>query len=495
MRVFRLKKKLFAALGTALLILLAGAATVQAAIDPLVIFTPVPPTGKEEKSMPPTGRLNGPCGIAVDSTGRFYVSDYYHHTVNIFKSKIIAGRPWESYESQIAEVDPFDGPCGLGLNSSDQIYVNNFHRNVVRYGAAPGFGLLTTFPLPVEDKVHHLPTGVAVDPTSDRVYVDHRTYVSVFDAIGNPVIEAGEPLKIGVGSLGDGYGVAVSQFPGTDGYVYVPDASTNTVKVYNPSVSTTTPTATIKNPINQPFVSLKDAAVAVDRVTGQVYFTDNTQPVLTERPQASIYVYSSSNAYNGRLKYNVTDALPVGLAVDNSGAATQGRVYVTSGYTENASVYVYAPGSATFNAPLPPTQSVLISASGTGKGAVTSNLGGIDCSGTCSVQMLSGQEVTLTATPESGSGFASWSGGGCSGSAPTCTVTMDGAVSVRADFSAAAAPSAEDAVATAAATSAAPIAAQQRHRGRGRRRRHPHKPRHRGSRPYKAHHHAAHQPR
>ncbi len=78
------------------------------------------------------------------------------------------------------------------------------------------------------------------------------------------------------------------------------------------------PEAEIKDPLGNPFVSLRDSAIAVDDVTGDVYFADNTQPHYTEKPQATIYVYGSTNTYKGHLKYNITDALPPGLAVDNS---------------------------------------------------------------------------------------------------------------------------------------------------------------------------------
>jgi hypothetical protein len=63
---------------------------------------------------------------------------------------------------------------------------------------------------------------------------------------------------------------------------------------------------------------------------------------------------STLGAYEGCLKYNVVDGEPPGLAVDNSAQAIQGRVYVTSGNTELASVYAYPPGAATGAASLSP---------------------------------------------------------------------------------------------------------------------------------------------
>ena len=54
---------------------------------------------------------------------------------------------------------------------------------------------------------------------------------------------------------------------------------------------------------------------------------------------------------------------------------------------------------------------------GTGSGTVTSSPAGITCGSTCSALFASGTSVTLTATADSGSTFAGWSGEGCSGTA------------------------------------------------------------------------------
>jgi YD repeat-containing protein len=69
---------------------------------------------------------------------------------------------------------------------------------------------------------------------------------------------------------------------------------------------------------------------------------------------------------------------------------------------------------------------------GAGAGAVTSIPAGIDCGGSCSAGYDSGTQVTLTASPASGSEFAGWSGG-CSGTA-TCVLTMNSNQSVTVVF-------------------------------------------------------------
>jgi hypothetical protein len=70
---------------------------------------------------------------------------------------------------------------------------------------------------------------------------------------------------------------------------------------------------------------------------------------------------------------------------------------------------------------------------GGGGGTVTSLSGGIDCGGVCAAELEEGEEVTLSATPDSGSEFLEWEG--CdSEPAGDCKVTMDKPRTVTAVF-------------------------------------------------------------
>jgi len=55
--------------------------------------------------------------------------------------------------------------------------------------------------------------------------------------------------------------------------------------------------------------------------------------------------------------------------------------------------------------------SLTVSNTGPGKGTVTSSPAGISCGSDCSTTFISSTVVTLTATPDSVSTFAGWSGG------------------------------------------------------------------------------------
>lgn len=78
-------------------------------------------------------------------------------------------------------------------------------------------------------------------------------------------------------------------------------------------------------------------------------------------------------------------------------------------------------------------RTVTIVPGGNGTGTVTSNVGGINCPGTCSATVDHGTPIVLTAAASGTSSFLGWSGGSCSGTGP-CTVTPTADVTINAPF-------------------------------------------------------------
>jgi Divergent InlB B-repeat domain len=80
-------------------------------------------------------------------------------------------------------------------------------------------------------------------------------------------------------------------------------------------------------------------------------------------------------------------------------------------------------------------QSVLtVAISGSGTGTVTSVPSGINCPGTCGAQFSTGSSVTLTATPNSGSTFGSWTSGCTSMQGNSCSVVLSADTTVSVTF-------------------------------------------------------------
>lgn len=80
-----------------------------------------------------------------------------------------------------------------------------------------------------------------------------------------------------------------------------------------------------------------------------------------------------------------------------------------------------------------PSAALTVQKSGTGTGTITSTPAGISCGSSCLYYYPQNTSVTLTATPDAGSTFVSWSG--CtSTSGATCTAGMAAATTVTATF-------------------------------------------------------------
>ena len=162
------------------------------------------------------------------------------------------------------------------------------------------------------------------------------------------------------------------------------------------------------------------------------------------------YLYWANNTTTiARAKLDGTDVEPAWLPLTrgvDSVAVDEGHLYWSSvslwsigtanldgtGVNETLITGVQAPEAIAVNDGATETLSVV--KAGPGSGTVSSVPAGIDCGSTCTATYERHTVVTLTATPASGSAFAGFTGGGCSGTATTCKVTMNDAESVTARF-------------------------------------------------------------
>jgi DNA-binding beta-propeller fold protein YncE len=272
---------------------------------------------------PPEGQLEDPCGLAIAPSGSIYVADYYHRAVDVFSGS-------GDYGSQIALPggpisglgrNELDGVCGLAIDSSGDLYANEWHEGVVRL--APG-----EFRLDTGES-----TGIAVDAAGD-VFVDDRTYVAEYAA----PVEAGDApvAKFGEGAPMDGYGLAVSP---SGERVYVADAGSGSVEVFESSGNPAVPAATIAPPAG--FSSLLDSALAIDPTDGHLLVLDDLQPGY-EHPEAAVDEFEPDGTFLGQIKgpagAPIVDGEPSGLAVDAAG-----DLFVTDGNGELGNAFEFGP--------------------------------------------------------------------------------------------------------------------------------------------------------
>src|SRR5207302_1011408 len=105
----------------------------------------------------------------------------------------------------------------------------------------------------------------------------------------------------------------------------------------------------------------------------------------------------------------------------------------SGGCTGSGGCVVAVSAATTVTATFAPVFTLTVSAAGAGAGTVTSIPPGISCGATCAASFVSATVVTLTATPDGGSAFVSWSGGSCSGTGP-CTLSLGAPTVVTATF-------------------------------------------------------------
>ncbi|HEX5712129.1 MAG TPA: hypothetical protein VFX85_02320, partial [Solirubrobacterales bacterium] len=390
------------------------------------------------------------CGTAVGPDSRLLVSDYDQNVINAFVTALAPLAPLPS-QLVVNESSPLEAPsldssaCALAIDSGSNVYAASYHQGVLRY-PAPSYLSPTTIGAGQA-------TGVAVDRATDALYVTRPTHVDVY---GAPVTPASVPSAIGTGSLTSAYGVAISGFPGTQGFVYVADAADDTVKVFDPATDIVNPIATIDGAGTPQggFRDLTDTSLAIDDSSGQLFVLDNLQPG-AEHPAAAVYAFDASGAYLGLLPKALVHGEPSGVAVDNSANPTQGLIYVTSGNeayfnsrtskNETPVVYAFCPTAPISSSlqkacPVPsPATSIEVSRAGSGRGTVVGAGAEVICGDLCATEADVGTVVTLVATPKPHSTFGGWSvSGGTSscGAAATCKVTLSSAAEVTATFAA-----------------------------------------------------------
>jgi hypothetical protein len=164
-------------------------------------------------------------------------------------------------------------------------------------------------------------------------------------------------------------------------------------------------------------------------IVGYAYQWQHCVSSIEEEYDCTNIDYANASAYTLPSDLAGLQARVVVVATDE-----QGEVGITS--SEVTDVIGY-------NGP-----SYAVSESTVGSGSVTGSEAGpeaagktadanLACPGACGTlySYLPGTEVELIATPAAGAAFLGWGGGACSGSAPTCSLTLGASVEVTAAFS------------------------------------------------------------
>lgn len=207
------------------------------------------------------------------------------------------------------------------------------------------------------------------------------------------------------GSIFSGWGGACS---GTDLCVVTMDAAKTVTATFNDTQGPTAPTGLTTTATGASQINLTWTAS-----------TDNGEVAgyLVERCQGSGCSNFAQIATTTVTTYNDIGLLP------STSYRYRVRATDTAG---NLGGYSSVAGATTAANPV-----LKVIKSGTGAGTVTTSPAGINCGATCSASFVSGTSITLTASAETGSTVASFSGE-CAGTAVTCkfNITTDATVTV-----------------------------------------------------------------
>jgi hypothetical protein len=222
--------------------------------------------------------------------------------------------------------------------------------------------------------------------------------------------------------------------------VTISDATSGATIHYTTDGSTpTTSSAVYSTPLTfTQTTTLKAMAAATGMANSPVAsatYTVQQQPVATP-------ICSPGGTYTGLVTATISDATSgatIYYTTDGSTPTTSSAVYTGAlTFTRTTTLKAIAAASGMANSAVASAIytirfTLTVSTTDLGSGTVTSSPAGINCGSTCSGSYLSGTTVTLTAAPALLSGFGGWTG--CdSVSGDKCTVSMDSARSVTADF-------------------------------------------------------------
>lgn len=319
-----------------------------------------PPTHPRTPSLDISGGLNHACGVAVDSRGDLYVASAGESKVNVYD-------PSHTLLTSIADSNE---PCGLAVNSKGELYVSEggtgkvvrYKPNAYPFAGTPTYG--SAEPIDASGNAK----GIAVDPTDDRLYVAEGTHIAVYKADGSFEANAGEPALI------EASGVAAYTSPTGDRYLFAADArgaAADQLLVFSgPSIAglklrrelsgSSTPSGSFGFGAAGAYLAVdrgnkeaggpKCAAVAEQACTaGHLLIYDAAHNALDEFEASGEYLDQISDPA-------FADAQPSAMAIDRSGGANDGTIYLTVGSGSGAKALAFgplaAPSRATLEEPL-----------------------------------------------------------------------------------------------------------------------------------------------
>jgi YVTN family beta-propeller protein len=391
---------------------------------------------------------NSPTGVAVTPDGsQVYVTNGGSGSVSVIRT---------SDNTVVATITVGTSPDGVAVTPDGKhVYVANTADGTVSV-IRTSDNTVTGTPT-----VGTLPIGVAITPDGSQVYVANANpggggSVSVIATSSNTVVNAitvgTSPIALGnfigppiltVSETGSGTGQVTSSPAGINcsansnqcalGFAYGTPVTLNASASAGSAFTgwsgggcTGTGACNLTSTAN---TSVTANFTLIPPVTLTVAEAGSGAGQVTSSP-AGITCSASSNQCAAPFAVGTQVTLTASASAGSSFAGWSGG---GCGGTSTCQVTMSAAQSVTATFNLIPSFMLSVTPSGNGAGTVTSTPSGINCGATCSASFQQGTQVTLSAAAASGSTFAGWSGGGCSGD-QSCAVTLAANTNVTASF-------------------------------------------------------------
>ena len=308
-----------------------------------------PPTAGPATS----SELNGPQGVAVDSSGNVYIADTGNSLVEKVTPagtlSVVAGivRSSGPPTAGAATSSELDQPGGVAVDGTGDIYIADSSNSVVEKVTPTGTlsifaGIVASYGAPTAGAATssslNTPNGVAVDGSGNVYIADtDNSVVEKVTPTGTLSIFAGVVASYGAPTAGAAtsstldypYGVAVD----SSGNVYIADlynaevekvTASGTLSIFAGTGSQAAPTAgtATNSPLNTP------VGVAVDS-SGNVYIADTNNDVVEKVAGGTLSIFAGAGSRGAPTAGPATSSKlggPFGVAVDSSG-----NVYIADG--------------------------------------------------------------------------------------------------------------------------------------------------------------------
>jgi sugar lactone lactonase YvrE len=380
--------------------------------------------------------LNSPTGLAIDRAGNLFVADTRNNRVRKVDAATgiittIAGNGTEGFagDNGAASAASLNFPLGLAADSAGNLYIADVKNNRVRrvslatgvITSVAGTGAAETSGDngPASAAAVNFPAGVAVDGAGDLYIAEYggSRIRKVYRGSGTIVTVAGTGAEGYTGDNGKASDAALQNPTGVAvdgaGNLYIADTGNDVIRMVAQSTGAILPAGvptgvTAQGGNAEATVSFTGSGFPDSGLAG-ISFTVTSSPgnLSATGPASPITVRGLTNGTAYTFTVTANDAAGTGAPSLPSNAVT----------------------------PVPGSYPLTLLFAGTGGGSVHGAMA--RASGTACTPAFFEEhaQLTLLASPDSNSLFGGWSGG-CTVSGNSCTVTMDAAKTVTANFDA-----------------------------------------------------------